>query len=106
MWMIAPWVSLHNKHPDYSALQTTLNSQQEWSEESRMTINHTKTVVMHICTSSAAVPPPQLSLGPHPLQVVRSAKVLGVTVDDQLTWTLHVTAREIGSLQTLHAAQI
>ncbi|MPD04445.1 hypothetical protein E2C01_100136 [Portunus trituberculatus] len=36
--------------------------------------------------------PPKLSLGPHPLQVVRSAKLLGVTVDDQLTWKLHVTA--------------
>ncbi|MPC80310.1 hypothetical protein E2C01_074887 [Portunus trituberculatus] len=47
---------------------------------------------MHICTSSAAVPPPQLSLGPHPLQVLRSAKMLGVTVNDQLTWKLHVTA--------------
>ncbi|MPC67274.1 hypothetical protein E2C01_061447 [Portunus trituberculatus] len=47
---------------------------------------------MHVCTPSAAVPSPQLSLGPHPLQVFRSAKLLGVTVDDQLTWKLHVTA--------------
>ncbi|XP_045101294.1 uncharacterized protein LOC123498195 [Portunus trituberculatus] len=35
-------VSLANKNPDYSALQTTLNSLQEWSAESRMTVNHTK----------------------------------------------------------------
>ncbi|MPC67548.1 hypothetical protein E2C01_061725 [Portunus trituberculatus] len=43
---------------------------------------------MHLLGGS---PPPQLSLGLHPLQVVRSAKLLGVTVDDQLTWKLHVT---------------
>ncbi|MPC32655.1 hypothetical protein E2C01_025980 [Portunus trituberculatus] len=30
--------------------------------------------------------------GPHPLQFVRSAKLLGVTVDDQLTWRQHITA--------------
>ncbi|MPC28547.1 hypothetical protein E2C01_021756 [Portunus trituberculatus] len=29
--------------------------------------------------------------GPHPLKVVRSAKLIGVTVSDQLTWKLHVT---------------
>ncbi|MPC86128.1 hypothetical protein E2C01_080944 [Portunus trituberculatus] len=51
-------VPIDNKNPDYSALQTTLNSLQEWSAESRMTINHTKTVVMHVCTSSVAVPSP------------------------------------------------
>ncbi|MPC57455.1 hypothetical protein E2C01_051435 [Portunus trituberculatus] len=46
--------------PDYSALQTMLNSLQEWSAESKMTINHTKTVVMHVCTSSTVVPLPAL----------------------------------------------
>ena len=56
-----------------------------------MCINHTKIVVMHICTSKAAVPPPQLSVGPHYLQVVQSTKLLGVMVDDQLSWKPHVT---------------
>ncbi|MPC84394.1 hypothetical protein E2C01_079132 [Portunus trituberculatus] len=61
-------------------------------EESRRTIIHTKTVVMHVCTSSAALPPPQLTLGPHRLQVVRSNKVLRIKVDNQLTWKQHVTS--------------
>ncbi|XP_063862727.1 uncharacterized protein LOC135102029 [Scylla paramamosain] len=57
-----------------------------------MTINHSKTVIMHFCTSSVPVPPPQLTVGPHPLKVVRCAKLLGVTVDDQLTWKQHVAS--------------
>ncbi|MPC48817.1 hypothetical protein E2C01_042600 [Portunus trituberculatus] len=36
-------------------------------------------------------PLPQLSLGSHLIQVVRSAKLLGVTVNDQLTWKIRVT---------------
>ena len=84
-------VPVTTKDPDYSPLQATLDGLQAWTEENSMTINHSKTVVMHVCTSSAAIPPPQLSVGPHPLQVVRSTKLLGVIVDDQLTWKQHVT---------------
>ena len=83
-------IKVCNKNPDYSPLQTTLDQLQEWTEVNNMTINHSKTVVMHICTSSAAVPPPQLSVGPHPLQVVPTAKLLGVTIDNHLTWKQHV----------------
>ncbi|MPC40784.1 hypothetical protein E2C01_034352 [Portunus trituberculatus] len=70
-------VPIDNKKPKLSALQATLEQLQQWTEENKMTISHTKTVVMHVCTSSAAVPRRQLTLGPHPLQVVRSAKLLG-----------------------------
>ena len=84
-------VPINTRHPDYSPLQATLQHLQAWTEENRMTINHNKTVVMHICTSTSAVPVPQLSVGPHSLQVVRSAKLLGVMLDDQLTWKQHIS---------------
>ncbi|KAK4328319.1 hypothetical protein Pmani_001263 [Petrolisthes manimaculis] len=46
---------------------------------------------MHICTSSVVVPPPpHLTIGPHPLQVIHSFKLLGITLDDQLSWKQHV----------------
>ena len=84
-------IPINTRAPDYSPLQSTLNKLQAWTEENKVTINHTKTVVMHFCTSNAAVPPPQLLVGPHPLQVVHSTKLLGVTVDDQLTWKEHIS---------------
>ncbi|MPC35942.1 hypothetical protein E2C01_029381 [Portunus trituberculatus] len=50
-------------------------------------------------------PPLQFSLDHHPLQVVRLAKLVGVTVDVQLTWQLRLHHSEVGGLHTLHAAQ-
>ncbi|XP_063862994.1 uncharacterized protein LOC135102139 [Scylla paramamosain] len=85
-------VPVSTKNPDYSPLQAILERLQTWTEESRMTINHSKTVVMHFCTSSVPVPPPRLTVGPHPLQVVQCAKLLGVTVDNQLNWKQHVAS--------------
>ncbi|MPC78037.1 hypothetical protein E2C01_072510 [Portunus trituberculatus] len=84
-------VPIDNINANYSALKTTLEQLQSWTAESRKTINYTETLVMHVCISPVAVPHPQLTLSPHLLQVVRSAKLLGVTVDDQLTWKQHVT---------------
>ncbi|KAK8398046.1 hypothetical protein O3P69_003745 [Scylla paramamosain] len=99
-------VPVSNKNPDYSPLQAILERLQTWTEESRMTINHSKTVVMHFCTSSVPVPPPRLTVGPHPFQVVQCAKLLGVTVDDQLTWKQHVASTvRSATLQAVHAAQ-
>ena len=85
-------IQVNNKSADYSSLQSTLDHLHEWTEANNMTINHSKTVVMHICTSTSAVPPPQLSVGTNILQVVPTAKLLGVTVDDKLTWKQHVSA--------------
>ncbi|MPC30692.1 hypothetical protein E2C01_023962 [Portunus trituberculatus] len=48
---------IDNKNPEYSALQAKLEQLQQWTEESKMTINHTKTVVMHVYTL-VAVPLP------------------------------------------------
>ena len=84
-------IQVNNKSADYSPLQTTLDHLQEWTEANNMTINHSKTVVMHVCTSAASVPPPQVSVDSHNLQVVPTAKLLGVTIDDQLTWKQHVS---------------
>ncbi len=46
---------------------------------------------MHFCKSTVAVPPPTITFGPHPLQVVNSTKLLGVTVDCKLDWKLHTS---------------
>ena len=83
-------IPINTRQPDYSPLQTTLDNLMTWTEQNKVEINHKKTVVMHFCTSSQAVAQPQLSVGIHPLQVVKSIKLLGVTVDDQLNWKQHI----------------
>ncbi|KAK4296842.1 hypothetical protein Pmani_030708 [Petrolisthes manimaculis] len=49
---------------DYNPLQANLDRLQTWTEHNNVSINHTKTLVMHICTSSAVVPS---STPSHPL---------------------------------------
>ncbi|XP_076030898.1 uncharacterized protein LOC143019081, partial [Oratosquilla oratoria] len=56
-----------------------------------VTINSTKTVTMHFCTSKKDVPAPNVTIGTQSLQVVKSTKLLGITIDDQLDWKQHVT---------------
>ena len=55
-----------------------------------MSINHSKTVVMHFCTSGVLLSS-QLSVGSHPLQVVLPTRLLGITVDDQLNLKHYVS---------------
>ena len=83
-WMTVPLAS-----PSTPGLHTW--SLQAWAEVKKVSINHTKTVVMQFCTSSAAVVPPHFSVSSHPLQVVQSTRLLGMTLDDQLNWKQHVT---------------
>ncbi len=54
--------TINNNNPDYTSLQNLLNTLQSWTEANSVTINDTKTTVLHINTSSAPVPPPQVSI--------------------------------------------
>ncbi|MPC66826.1 hypothetical protein E2C01_060980 [Portunus trituberculatus] len=47
--------------------------------------------MMHICTSTAAVPPSPAICGPSLPPGGRSTKLLGVLVDDQLSWKEHAS---------------
>ena len=79
-------ITLNNRVPEYTALQQTLDSLQAWTQDNSVTINHTKAVVMDVCTSKTAVPPPQLTIRPHPLQVFNTFKLLVVFLDDHFSW--------------------
>ena len=85
-------ITVNNRAPNYTSLQDSLDKLQAWTQSNSVTINHTKTVVMHVCTAKTAVPPPQLSIGPHSLQVVNTFKLLGVGLDDHLSWSQHVAS--------------
>lgn len=83
-------VTVNNDNPDYSHLQDLLHSLQTWTLHNKVTVNDTKTTVMHINTSSVPVAPPAVTINDTPLQVVQSAKILGVTIDNKLSWKDHV----------------
>ena len=83
-------VTINNSSPNYNSLQDTLDRLIQWTTDNNVTINHNKSVVMHINTATTRVPPPAVTVGPHPLTVVSSTKLLGVTIDDKLDWKKHV----------------
>ncbi|MPC88912.1 hypothetical protein E2C01_083836 [Portunus trituberculatus] len=99
--MIAPWVchfttnTQTTQHVEQPA--GVVGGKQDDNQPHQNCIN------AYLYLVGGSVPhPPQLSLGPHPLQIVRSAKLLGVTGDDQLTWKLHVTATVISAVYRLY----
>ena len=83
-------LTVDNTSPDYSPLQEYLNTLLTWTKDNKVTINYNKTVVMHISTATTHVQTPMLTMDGHPLQLVQSTKLLGVTIDCNLNWKEHV----------------
>ena len=86
----------------YSDLQDNLNNLQEWTTNNSVTINHSKTVVMHINFGATRLDPPLITLGTDTLEVVKSTKLLGITIDDQLKWDNHINTIIKSSTYRLH----
>ncbi|KAK3890459.1 hypothetical protein Pcinc_005588 [Petrolisthes cinctipes] len=84
-------VVVDNTAPDYHLLQQQLDNLQAWTEANNVSINHNKTVVMHLHTSNTPVPPPTVTLAGHPLQVVETTKILGIMLDSKMDWKNHIT---------------
>lgn len=74
-------ITVNNTSPDYTPLQDTLDRLQAWATDN-VTIDHSKTVVVHKNTSTTLMQPPAVTVGQHSLQLVQSAKFLGVTIDN------------------------
>ena len=77
-------------------LQTALHKLSEWSKENGMLINTAKTKVMLITTPQKRIHLNnnnlQLTYNNEELSVVASDKILGVLIDNNLTWTNHIDA--------------
>ena len=84
-------ITINNNSPDYTPLQTILNTLQTWTTANHVTINSQKTVVMLFSTSKTPVTPPAVTIGDQVLHTVESTKLLGITVDCRLDWKLHVS---------------
>ncbi len=77
--------------PDSTPLQDTLDRLQAWTTENKVTINHSKTVVMHFNVANTQVQEPSVTVDDHPLQLVQSTELLGITIDCKLDWKEHVS---------------
>ena len=77
--------------PDHSPTQSSLDALQHWTTVNHTQVNPTKTVTMTFAFSKPPPPPPALTLLDQNLTTVSSFKLLGVTIDNKLTWEPHVT---------------
>ena len=66
-------------------LQIALNELHKWCKNKGMVLNSTKTKVMLITTNGL-----NLDFNMEPLQVITNDKILGVFVDNNLTWNEHI----------------
>ena len=95
-------VANNGDNTNYDELQNNVNNLQEWTSNNSVTINNSKTVVMHINFGAGAVNPPLITLGSNTLEVVESTKILGITIDNKLTWNDHVKSTIKSSTYRLH----
>ena len=79
---------------DHQGLQQDLNSLYDWSGVWGLSFNHKKCETMRISRKRISQAPSLAAspyvLGDNALSVVTSQKDLGVTVNNTLTWSLHV----------------
>ncbi|XP_076035742.1 uncharacterized protein LOC143021860 [Oratosquilla oratoria] len=81
-------ITVDNTAPDYSSLQATLDKVQAWTTDNHLIIKSIKTVTMHFFTSKKDVPASNVTISTQSLHVVKSTKLLGITIDD---WKQRVT---------------
>jgi hypothetical protein len=71
-------------------LQKDLSALEKWEEEWQMSFHPQKCTVVRIATNQRHVLPAQYTLHGHTLEVVDSAKYLGVTISEDLQWSKHI----------------
>lgn len=79
-------------NPAFSDHQDTTDKLYQWTLTSDVTNNIAKTVAMHINqlwgTQQLTF---HITLNPNTPPVVKTNKLLGITIDDELTWKAHTT---------------
>ena len=79
-----------NSQNDSDLLQKDLSALEKWEEEWQMSFHPQKCTVIRIATNQRHVIPTQYTLHGHTLEVVDSAKYLGVTISEDLQWSKHI----------------
>jgi DNA-binding transcriptional regulator of glucitol operon len=72
-----------------SNIQQDLNDFVDWSKDNNLTLNPSKCQALQVCFMRNP-PQPALSIGNVPLNLVNSAKILGIWIQNDLKWDTHV----------------
>lgn len=87
-------------------LQTDLNSVNTWTETNNMRLNVKKTKEFRVSFLKTPVIPDQLTINNIPLDIVKSFKLLGITITSDLTWNIHADNTCAKASKRLYALRI
>ena len=79
-----------NTPNDVVTLQQDLDSLSHWAQQWQMTFNASKCLHLTITHQTSPLPS-QYSISNHAIQQVTSAKYLGITITNTLSWSEHIT---------------
>jgi hypothetical protein len=95
--MFADDSSLHSTSPSIdnlrASLQAELSNVCKWSSSNKMVIHPSKTKSMIITSRQKHQKAPlhlNLILNLHPVEQVKCHRVLGITIDEELKWQIHI----------------
>ncbi|KAI8493050.1 hypothetical protein Bbelb_290540 [Branchiostoma belcheri] len=72
-------------------IQEDIDGLTRWTDTNYMSLNPEKCKVMFFCFAKNPPPPPEISIGPSHLEVVHSARILGIMLQHNIKWNEHVT---------------
>ena len=76
---------------DYAALQQDVDSLGEWSLLNHLSFNPVKCKFMVLSRKKVRTTPPPLNLLDSEIEQVDSIKYLGLTINDNLSWSDHIS---------------
>ena len=93
--------STHDQSIDglFVKAQSMVNDISHWSHRNCLTIYPKKSVLMIISPKAFIGPLPQICLDGHPIAVVSETKCLGLTIDNKLNWSTHIS-QQVKKLST------
>ncbi|CAH1248899.1 GRASP [Branchiostoma lanceolatum] len=84
------------------SLQLTLDNLNIWIGQHKMKLNPGKCKALHVCYAKSPPQPEPLTIDGQELETVGSVKVVGVTVQSDLKWNLHVSQMISGANRKLY----
>jgi hypothetical protein len=81
---------ISNTGSNNNRLQETVDTTNEWTKAKDMKINIGKTKEMYISFNKNLAQPNQITINGEQIERVNSTKLVGITIQDNLKWDLHI----------------